>query len=283
VTVLEAIQRSSEFLARKGVDSPRLQAESLLAHVLQTSRMKLYLSFDRPITESEADAYRELIQRRGKREPLQHIVGTVSFCGLELRVNGHVLVPRPETELLAERAVKWVKTRSQASVLDFGTGSGCLAITLARQCPSALVDALDVSSNALIVAKENAVRHEVAGRIQFMQGSGLEALPAGHRYDLVVSNPPYVPSDEIKTLMPEVRDHDPVSALDGGSDGLDFFRVFSTGLLSCLGPRGVVMLEFGYGQAAAIETMFSIVGWERGEVIRDYSGCERIFIAQKSD
>jgi release factor glutamine methyltransferase len=246
--------------------------------------MKLYLNFDRPMSEADVDSYRELVQRRGKREPLQHIIGTVSFCGLELMVNGQVLIPRPETELLAERAVQWTKARHQpVSVLDFGTGSGCLAIAVASQCPTAAIDALDASAGALGVAKENAARHGLAGRIQFVEGLGLDALPLESRYDLVVTNPPYVPSGEINSLMPEVRDHDPVLALDGGPDGLDFYRVLANGLRSRLQAQGAVMMEFGYGQAAAIAEIFSLAGWGKGEVIRDYSGCERIFIAQGSD
>jgi release factor glutamine methyltransferase len=284
VTVLEAIQRSSEFLARKGVDSPRLQAELLLAQVLRTSRMKLYLNFDRPISEANADSYRQFVQRRGKREPLQHIVGTVNFFGLELKVNRQVLIPRPETELLAERAVHWIKARNQAvSVLDFGTGSGCLAIAVASQCPLAVVDAADASAGALAVARENAAGHELTERIRFVEGPGLEALPDGSCYDLVVTNPPYVPTGEINSLMPEVRDYDPILALDGGPDGLDFYRVLAAGLGSRLKPQGVVMLEFGYGQASAIAELFSVPGWKAGDVIRDYSGCERIFIAQRID
>src|SRR6476660_4507947 len=156
VTVLEGIQKSAEFLSKKGVDSPRLQAELLLAHVLKLARMKLYLNFERPLAPTEVDALRELVQRRGRREPLQHIVGSISFCGLEITVNRNVLVPRPETELLAEQGWTFLSTihPQPPTSLDFGTGSGCLAVALAVKCPNAIVHAVDISEAALQVAKQ---------------------------------------------------------------------------------------------------------------------------------
>jgi release factor glutamine methyltransferase len=211
VTVLEVIQRSSEFLGRKGVDSPRLQVELLLAEVLQMPRLKLYLSFERVLTEPELDRMRVLVKRRSQREPLQHILGSVSFCGFELAVDRRVLIPRPETELLAEAGWEWLAglTVMEPRALDLGTGSGCLAITLAVRCPRARVHAVDISEDALEVARRNAVRHAVDGRIEFHRGDGLSAVPAGMRFDLIVGNPPYIPTAEIAGLQPEVRDHDP--------------------------------------------------------------------------
>ena len=221
MTVLEAIQRSTEFLARKGVDSPRLQTELLLAHLLKQPRMQLYLNFERVLTPAEVEGFRELIKRRGQREPLQHIVGSTSFCGLEIAVNRHVLIPRPETELLAERGWTFLNQLSTlnpqpSTALDFGTGSGCLAIALACKCPAAEVYAIDISPEALALARQNAARHGVAERIRFLQGDGFAALPEGSRFDLIISNPPYIPSGEIASLQPEVRDYDPRRALDGG-------------------------------------------------------------------
>jgi release factor glutamine methyltransferase len=231
VTVLEVIQRSSEFLARKGVESPRLQIELLLAHVLQMPRMKLYLNFERPLTEPELDTLRGLVKRRSEREPLQHIVGSTSFCGFDIAVSRDALIPRPETELLAERAVEFLTTfdSQSATVLDFGTGSGCVAISLAKKRPTVTVHALDVSDAALQVARQNAARHEAGERIRFHSGDGFAALPSGVAFDLIVSNPPYIPSAEIRDLEPEVRDFDPSLALDGGADGLDFYRRLATG------------------------------------------------------
>jgi release factor glutamine methyltransferase len=210
VTVLEAIQRSTEFLAKKGVDSPRLQTELLLAHLRKQPRMRLYLEFERVLTPAEVDGFRELIRRRGQREPLQHIVGSTSFCGFEIAVNRDVLIPRPETELLAERGWTFLNQLSTinsqpSTALDFGTGSGCLAIALACKCPTAEVYAVDISSEALALARENAARHGVAKRIRFLHGDGFAAAPAGARFDLIISNPPYIPTAEIASLEPEVR------------------------------------------------------------------------------
>jgi release factor glutamine methyltransferase len=278
VTVLEVIQKSAGFLGKKGVDSPRLQAEWLLAHVLKTPRMKLYLDFERALSPAELDAVRELVKRRGQREPLQHILGTASFCGLELAVNRHVLVPRPETELLAEAG--WQLLAPQPSTaLDFGTGSGCIAIALAVQCPAARLVALEASAEALAVARQNAARHGVAERIQFVAGEGFDALPAGARFDLIISNPPYIPTAEIASLPPEVRDYDPHQALDGGPDGLACHRLIAARAGELLKPGGKLMLELGDGQADAVRRMFEAHLWVVEAVKEDYSRRPRILIA----
>jgi release factor glutamine methyltransferase len=283
VTVLEVIQRSTEFLTRKGVDSPRLHVELLLAHVLQVPRLKLYLNFERVLTDAELDTLRRLVQRRGEREPLQHLVGSTSFCGLDIAVNRDVLIPRPETEHLAEQACNWLRTpRSRpASVLDFGTGSGCLAIAIAHQCPDAIVHALDVSSVALSVAQANAARHGLAGRIQFHNGGGFSALPGGLTFDLLMANPPYIPTAEIDTLQPEVRDHDPRLALDGGPDGLAFYRRLAGEGASRMNPSGGATLEFGDGQEGAVQEIFREQGWSIEAVVNDDSNRARILIARR--
>lgn len=281
--MLEVIQKSAEFLARKDVDSPRLQAELLLAHLLQLPRMKLYLNFERTLSDAELDAVRELVKRRGQREPLQHIVGSTSFCGLEMAVNRNVLVPRPETELLAEAGWEFLSTlNSQPSTaLDFGTGSGCIAIALAVKCPRARIVALDASADALVVAKQNAERNGVSERIEFLHGDGFAALAADFRFDLIVSNPPYIPSAEIATLQTEVRDFDPRAALDGGADGLDFYRLLAAQAGECLRPGGKIMLEFGDGQAPAIQELFAAPEWSVEAVRADYTQRDRILIARR--
>jgi release factor glutamine methyltransferase len=283
VTVLEAIQKSAEFLGRKNVGSPRLQTELLLAHLLKLPRMKLYLNFDRVLSTAETDGLRELIKRRGLREPLQHITGSTSFCGFEIAVNRHVLVPRPETELLAEAGWQFLSTlNSQLSTcLDFCTGSGCLAIVLAAKCPGAKISATDISADALTLAKENAAKNDVAERIRFFQGDGFAALENGAQFDLIVSNPPYIPSAEIETLEPEVRDFDPRLALDGGADGLEFYRLMAKSALSLLQPRGKIMVEFGDGHAEAVRQIFETEKWIVEAVKEDYSQRARILIAGK--
>ena len=328
MTVLEAIQKSADFLAKKGVESPRLQIELLLAHLLKMPRMKLYLNFERVLTPAETDALREMIRRRGGREPLQHITGSTSFCGLEIAVNRHTLVPRPETELLAEFGWKFLNQLSEGRVtrapnlnntsefrdsqssplraLDFGTGSGCIAIALAVKCLAAKIIATDISADALTLASQNAGRHNVAERIEFLQGDGFELTSEGRvtrvpesnteteigdshssslrkmGFDLIISNPPYISSAEIATLQPEVRDFDPCIALDGGTDGLDFYRLIALHGAAFLKTGGKVMLEFGDGQAETIREIFENENWIVESVEQDYSHQPRILIASKS-
>ena len=280
MTVLEAIQKSTDFLAKKNLDSPRLQTELLLAHLLRLPRMKLYLNFERALTPAEVDQFRDLIKRRGLREPLQHITGSTSFCGYEMTVNRHVLIPRPETELLAEAAWTFLATRpAPATALDFGTGSGCLAIALALKCPAAQISALDSSEPALAVARANAARHHVADRLHFLAGDAFAALPPNATFDLILSNPPYIPTAEIPTLDPEVRDFDPVSALDGGPDGLKFYELLARHSARHLRPGGQIMLEFGDGQAPAISALFTAEHWHIDAIQNDYTQRPRILIA----
>jgi release factor glutamine methyltransferase len=248
-------------------------------------RMKLYLNFERPLGTAELEALRGLVRRRGEREPLQHIVGSTSFCGFDIAVNRDVLVPRPETELLAEKAVQFLSGLEKPSpaALDFGTGSGCLAIVLAVKCPSAELHAVDVSPAAIETARRNAARHDVSRRIQFHPGDGFAALPAGLRFDLIVSNPPYIPSGEISTLQREVRDFDPVLALDGGADGLAFYRRLAAESASFLHSGGRLTLEMGDDQASAVSALLDAAGWSVETVEKDYSGRERILIARRVD
>ena len=305
MTVLEAIQKSAEFLGKKGVESPRLQTELLLAHLLRLPRMKLYLDFDRPLSPSETDALREFVRRRGQREPLQHIIGSTSFCGWEIAVNRHALVPRPETELLAELGWKFLSTLNPqpSTAFDLGTGTGCIAIALAVKCPGARIVATDISPEALALAKENAEKHQVSERIEFLPGDGFAALanvgqasrlsPSESertetggtpvlQFNLIISNPPYIPSAEIATLQPEVRDFDPHAALDGGPDGLDFFRRFAVEAKPFLKPDGRIMLEFGDGQAEALRRIFEAENWIVEAVREDYSRRPRLLIAKSS-
>jgi release factor glutamine methyltransferase len=293
VTVLEAIRKSADFLGKKNVGSPRLQTELLLAHLLKMPRMKLYLNFERVLTATETDSLRELIKRRAAREPLQHIVGSTSFCGYEITVNRHILVPRLETELLAELGWQFLVAATKQSeggsafndqtlaALDFGTGSGCIAISLAAKCPDAKIVATDISADAIALAKENAVRNKVAERIEFLQGDGFAALAGGMQFDLIISNPPYIPSAEIATLQPEVRDVDPHDALDGGADGLDFYRKLAAEAKPFLKPAGKIALEFGDGQAGAIRKIFETEKWIVEAVKKDYAQRARILMVKK--
>jgi release factor glutamine methyltransferase len=283
VTVLEGIQRSTEFLARKGVESPRLQTELLLAEVLSLPRMRLYLSFERVLTEPEVERFRELIKRRGQREPLQYIVGSTSFCGFEIKVNPDVLIPRPETEMLAELGWKFLNERSEPVALDMGTGSGCLAITLAGNSAAARIYATDVSEKALDVARKNAADNGVADRLEFVHGDGLSAVRAGSQFDLIVSNPPYIAEAELATLAPEVREHEPREALNGGVDGLDFYRRLAAEGASHLKAGGKMMLEFGDGQSEPVSAEFKKQKWIVEAIVADYTRRPRILIARAEE
>lgn len=285
--LLEVIRRSAEYLGERGVESPRLQVEWILAEVLGIPRLQLYLQFERELDGPPLDRVRESVRRRGRREPLQHVLGSAVFCGLALEVGPVALVPRPETEPLAERAWEWLRERAAAGhprsapvrVLDWGTGTGCLAVALAVKVPGVECVAVDVSREAAELARRNVERHGVGDRVRVVHGDGCHALPEGERFDLIVSNPPYIPAADIAGLAPEVRDHDPHLALDGGPDGLDFYRRLAGELPGRLCPDGAVLLEFGDGQAAALGSILSGAGWIVREWHRDYSGRERFLMA----
>ncbi len=281
MSILEVIQRSTDFLARKSVASPRLQVELLLAHLLRMPRMQLYLSFERVLTPAELDALRALVRRRGQREPLQYIVGSTSFCGLEIALNSDVLIPRPETELLAERAWTFLKKAGGDPIaLEIGTGSGCVAIAVAHHAPLAKVCATDFSGPALELARRNAQTNQVSDRVQFFQGDLFAAAPAGARFDLIVSNPPYIPTAGIAALEAEVRDHEPRGALDGGADGQDFYRRIAAEAGAWLRPSGCAMVELDDEGAAATRGIFQREKWILEGVEKDFQGRERILIAR---
>ena len=283
VTIRTAIQSQEAFLASKGVESSRLQVELLLAHLLKIPRLKLYLDLDRELSPTELSQIETLIHRRAERVPLQHLVGSVSFNGLELEVNGDVLIPRPETEILSQLAVQRLSSLKKPApvAVDFGSGSGCLTISLAVGVPGAQVHAIDCSEAAIAVARRNAQRHGVADRIRFHLGDGFAALPGMTQpFDLLVSNPPYISTGEIATLDPEVRDHDPLLALDGGADGLDFYRRLAAEAPGFLQPGAPVLLEFGDGQEDDLCRLFSGAGWVFEAIENDLSGRPRIVIAR---
>src|ERR1019366_4201738 len=206
LTVLEVVKKTSEFFASKGIESPRLNAELIVGHALGLPRMSLYIEFERPVGDAELGAVRELVRRRGRREPVQHILGFTEFCGLRLKTDRRALIPRPETELLVET----ITARCAAppgSILDLGTGCGAIALALAKAFPLARVTAVDASTEALLLAAENAEATGLAGRVTFVESDWFKGLPAGERYDLIASNPPYLSADETAAAAPEVREH----------------------------------------------------------------------------
>jgi release factor glutamine methyltransferase len=273
--LLEVLRGTERYLADRGVENPRLNAEHLLAHALGLKRMELYLQFDRPLTETERAPLRDLVKRRGTREPLQHVLGTAEFHGRTFACDKRALVPRPETEQLVELAVELAKAQTAPTLLDIGTGSGVIALTLALEIPSATIHATDLSPDALALTAENAARHALTDRVTFHQA---DLLPPGSaKFDLIIANLPYIPADEIAALSPEVR-HDPHTALDGGPDGLDLNRRLIETAPDRLAPGGALLLEIGLGQADAVNTLLSARKFRDISVRPDYQNIPRFAV-----
>ncbi len=278
LNVLEVIKKTSDFFASKGIESPRLNAELLVGQALGLPRMRLYLEFERPVSEPELGAIRELVRRRGRREPLQYILGFTEFHGLRLKVDPRALIPRPETELLVETVVaRWPDP--PARVLDLGTGSGAIALALARAFPLASVTAVDVSARALELAAENAEACGLAARVRLLASDWFEGVPAGETYDLIVSNPPYLSGEEASAADPEVRDHEPPGALCAAAGGLGDLARIVQGSADRLGPGGMLALETGISHHAELEPMLAKAGYSRTESLRDLTGRDRFVLA----
>ncbi|MGH7686968.1 MAG: peptide chain release factor N(5)-glutamine methyltransferase, partial [Candidatus Dormibacteria bacterium] len=250
-SVLEVLRLSTDYLQQRGSTSPRLDAELLLAHALCVRRIDLYLLHDRPLAEPELAAARELIRRRGTGEPVAYITGTREFYGRPFTVTRAVLVPRPETETLVAVALERLRTTGEAArVADLGTGSGCIAVTLAAELPAVAVVATDISDDGLAVARDNAETNGVGDRVDFVRGDWAE--PINDAVDLVVSNPPYVTTDELSAADADVREFEPHLALDGGRDGMDAYRALLATLAGRVLTRGVLLFEVDPRRAAAV-------------------------------
>lgn len=271
-TVLKVLTWTKEYLAQKGVENARLESEWLLCGVLALDRVGLYLNFDKPLSEAELGRFRGMVARRARREPLQHILGSQEFMGLEFAVTPAVLIPRHDTEVLVTEAVQ--RSGDDGRILDIGVGSGCIAVSLAKALPRAEVMGVEASPEALALAEKNAETHGV--RVTLFEGSLFEPFPT-ERFDLIVSNPPYIPTADLESLQPEVRDFEPRQALDGGADGLDFYRLIIPAAPEHLNPGGWLMLEVGIGQAEPVQGLL-----EKTDMFtdiftaKDPSGIERV-------
>jgi len=280
ITVLEVIKRTTEFLAGKGVEGARLNAELLVGHALGVGRMQLYLQFERPLAEPELEGIRPLVRRRSLHEPLQYIVGTVEFCGLKLKVDRRALIPRPETEYLLELIGQKLAQRAPQSALDLGTGSGAIALALAAQYPHAAITGLDASADALALANENAAHTGMAGRVEWMTSDWYAALPAGRRFDLIVGNPPYLSEAEVAESRPEVKNFEPVRALTPGGDALSALERIIAGAPARLTPGGLLALETGIAQHEALRGMVAPAGLTGFAAAPDLTGRPRYIFAQ---
>jgi release factor glutamine methyltransferase len=281
-TIKALLAWTTDFLAKKGIENPRAEAQILLAHVLKCKKIDLVVRYDEQPEEADRTRFRELIQRRVAGWPVAYLVGTRDFYSLTFEVNPAVLIPRPDTETLVLEALTLLKPLAAPAVLDIGTGSGCIAVTIAHEKKDAQVTATDVSPDALDVARRNAGRHGVAERVTFRQGDLFAALPAGSAFDLVVSNPPYIAQAEFAGLAPDVRDHEPRVALDGGPDGLAFYRRLAAGVAPFLKPGGRVLLEIGATQEAAVRALLTErPELEVGPTLKDMAGHPRVVSARK--
>ena len=278
LTVLEVVKKTSEFFAGKGIESPRLNAELLVGHALGLPRMRLYLEFERPLVDAEVGMIRELARRRGRREPLQHILGFTEFRGLRLATDRRALIPRPETELLVETIVERCAAPPR-TVLDLGTGGGAIALSLARAFPEARVTALDASAEALSLARENAASSGLAERVSFLQSDWFERVAPGATFDVVVSNPPYLSAAETEAAAPEVRDHEPAAALSSGDGGFSDLGRIVAGSAAVLAQGGMLALETGIGHHGRLASALATAGYARTESFRDLTGRDRFFLA----
>jgi release factor glutamine methyltransferase len=282
LTVLEALNGASDYLQNKGIKSARLNSELLLAHILNCKRLELYLSFDRPLQKSETDSYRELLKRRSTFEPLQYIISKVEFYGLEFEVNNSVLIPRPETELLVEAVIESVIKDERISILDIGSGSGNIAVALAKNLPSSKIVGLDISEKAVETSIKNAKLNGVENQVMFVQKNILNGIDVQrNEFDVVVSNPPYVSINDFENLDPELRLYEPKIALTDEGDGLSFYRKISVLSRSLLKINGKIFFEIGAGQSKEVESFLIENNFANIVIKKDYSDIERIIIGEK--
>ena len=280
-TVRELMKSAMEHLQRKGFEDARLNVELLLAHALDLQRIQLYLHFDKPLTPEELKQFRTLYERRLKREPVQYIIGSTSFMGLHFAVDSRVLIPRPETETLIEQTMLLCQrypNDAPIHVLEVGTGSGNIAVSLAKYIKHAHVTAIDVSKEALIVAEENARMNSVDSQIQFLLIDVFDRVEdiSRERFDLIVSNPPYVPKDEWEQLQTEVRDFEPSVALTDGKDGFEFYHRLIGIIADILKPGGGIMLEVGFNQAEKVARKLKKAGINQLQITNDLQGIPRV-------
>ena len=276
MTLLEVLQSSTDYFKKRKIDNPRLNAEHLLAHVLGRKRLELYLQFERDLAESELTPLRKLVRRRGEGEPLQHLLGTVEFCGHTFAIDKRAMIPRPETEELVELLKSRIENR-ESRIVDVGTGSGVIALTLAAEFPEAEIHAVDVSEEALQLARENAKRLGLSERVQFTKGNLLENLV--ERFDLIVANLPYISMQDRQSLSREVL-HDPEVALFAGERGDELIRELIDQAPPRLRPGGLLALELGIDQSEPISDFLARKKYQDITSKNDYSGTPRFVFAR---
>ena len=279
-TILKMIKWTANYLSKKGIDTGRLDAELMLAYLLKTDRTRLYMNFDQPLTKDELTSFKKLLERRAKHEPLQYITGQQEFWSLPFKVSPSVLIPRSETELLVEESIKELSNSfpddEPIEILDIGTGSGALAAALASEIKGSKVTGVDISPEAARLARENIETNNLSSSVSILEGDLFEPVK-DKSFHLIVSNPPYIPHDDLKGLQPEVAGFEPLSALDGGDDGLDYYRRIIPESPKHLISGGWLMLEHGIGQSGAIISIFKETdAFTNIESINDLAGIDRV-------
>jgi release factor glutamine methyltransferase len=287
VTLAEAINNAANLLSTAGITNARLDAEVLLSHIIVKDRVWLITHPDDVLADKHQREFADVIQRRTRREPLQHIIGNQEFWGLEFKVSPDVLIPRPETEFIIEAALAIVQDRNTlVRIIDLCTGSGCIAVSLAKELTAARIIATDASEKALAVARENTRRHGVSEHIRFLLGDlfePLEELDIRGQMDIIVSNPPYVQAGDLSTLQPEVRDYEPEMALISGPEGTEMAKRIIQRAPEYLKKNGALIMEMGLGQAEALTRMVEATGaYGNRELLKDLAGIERVLVARKA-
>jgi release factor glutamine methyltransferase len=273
-TIREVLDWAAQDFAGRGIESPRLDAELLVAKALGVDRVGLYLDLNRPLLEGERSAIRPLVTRRREREPVAYILGHRDFYGRRFAVTPDVLIPRPDTETLVEHALECIPEEAPCRVLDVGTGSGAIAVTIAAERPLATVTATDISEAALRIASKNAELHEVAARVRFERA---DLLGGADQYDVIVSNPPYIARADIKTLQAEVREHEPIAALEAGEDGLGVIRALLPASEPATTSGAQMLIEIGAGQAVSVvDFAAEHTAWQPVAVYPDLNRIERV-------
>lgn len=288
-TIGALLQWTSNFFTRNNIDEPRLSAELLLAHALGCNRMALYTRYEHVPTTEQTAAFRELVKRRRENTPVAYLIGRTSFFSFDLAVSPAVLIPRPDTETLVEQVIRIVRQIpgwETPNILDLGTGSGCIAIALAKSLPGAQLVASDVSPEALTMARANADSLAVADRIRFIQGDLFAPLvqpPTPGAFHVIAANPPYIATGQLRELMPQVRDHEPTLALDGGPDGLDFYRRIGDEAAGFLIPGGLLIVETAFNQTEQVRQLFQ-TNTQLGDmrIVTDAAGHPRCVLARKA-
>lgn len=282
ITVLEAINLSTEYLQKKGVESARLNAELMLAHILNCKRLNLYLMFDRPLNDAEVNTYRDFLARRGKREPLQYILGKTDFYNVTLKTDSRALIPRPETELLVETIINIYKDKEGLNFLDIGVGSGCITVALLKNLKAAKATAVDISEDALDLSKENLQLNNVENQITLLKFNALkdEYSKLG-KFDFVVSNPPYISKTEYENLHLELKNYEPIIALTDNEDGVKFYKTIIENSHHLLNSKGKLFLELNPSVAKRVEELLVVNHFININLIKDFNNHFRIIYGEK--